>query len=85
MMTSCAISTLKSEYVIYTKPHVRFGVSHLWKENKLSVPLPRITKSKEVLVMTFASWLVSFRQNDGLNISLNFSRLLLSLSLGRET
>ena len=50
MMTSCAISTLKSELVIYTKPHVRFGVPHLWKENKLSVqvPLPRVTKSKEV-------------------------------------
>ena len=56
MMTSCAISTLKSEHVIYTKPHVCFGVPRRWKENKLSVPLPRITKSKEVLEMTFASW-----------------------------
>jgi len=62
MMTSCAISTLKSEHVIYTMPHGTFGVPHHWTGKKLSV-LPRISKSK-VLVMTLHGTLVNFKQND---------------------
>ena len=44
----------------YYVPHVRFRVPRPWTGKKLSV-LPRISKSKMVLVMTFAWWLSQFQ------------------------